>query len=653
MKFKFRFFFCITSAAFLFLILRVSYLKICYGKEYETKALSQQLRAEDQILPPHRGKILDRNGAVLAQSVPVYDVILEPITLDSLKSDPSYDHLVTETLSKLSEKLSIPLSQLQQYLEKDAAGQLCYPTYYLPIAKEIPASLAMEIEQLHLTGVWLEEKEKRQYPNGSLACKVVGFQRGENQWGLEQSYNPYLSGKNGRCFRQYDASLGAVDELNFPPIHGDTVLTTIDSQIQKFAEEGVSYAMELFPCETAAILVMNPTTGEIYAMADSNSFDLNAPAKPTFLTEKDWKALSAEEQSRLLNHQWMNYCITSTFEPGSIFKPLVVGAALDEGLITNDSTFYCAGFKQVADRKIHCIRRSGHFDETLEEVISNSCNCAMMEIAEKMGPQTFFHYQKDFGFGEATGIDLPNESDCSALLYEEEDLGPVELATSSFGQSFNCTPLQALNALNVIANGGNLMRPYVVKTIFDETGAIKEEIHPTSIRTVLSPSSCQQVTDYLQAVVDHGTGKKAQVEGFSIAGKSGTGQQGDRSKEQYTITFAGFAPAEDPSFSMIVVLDQPKDYADGVTTAAPIFQRVAQKILDYQKIQPQVSADSETDTFITLPDFTGQGINTARSFLNDQKISTHIAGRGTEVISQFPKAGAAIEQNATVYLYTN
>lgn len=641
----------ITAAIFIIifaaLLSRVAYFKICYGNEYETRSKLQSLGGFDKTIPARRGEILDRNSVKLAVSVPVYNVILEPVTISQLN-----DKEQIKIFNLLEKTLPLENGSLENILSKDSEGNLINNTYYYPVAKNVSYDKAMEIENQNLTGVWLEEKQKRKYPFGSLAAHVIGFVKGENISGLEKIYNSALEGYDGRQFRIIEGS--KTIPQNYSPKNGFSIVTTIDQNIQKIAENGVRNAMEEFPCETASVIIMNPNTGEILAMADSNQFDLNNPSKPNNVSKENFYNMPYEKQSEYLNNMWKNFNVTNTFEPGSIFKPMVIAAALDEGIITPESTFYCNGYKQVEDRKIHCIRRSGHGSETLEEVISNSCNSAMMDIVEIMGNSIFYKYQTDFGFGEKTGIDLPHEESCINLLYKCEELGPVELATSSFGQSFNCTPIQAITAFSVLASGGSLMKPYVVSKVVDEYGNAVLENKPQTVRKVVSKESCAIVNKYLQSVIDSGTGKKAKIDGYYIAGKSGTSEQGKRGDDLYTITFAGFLPAENPKVAALVVIDKPFEYSDGVTTAAPAFREVMLGLIDYMEIPPSVKMpESENSAGISLKDFTGLPLDEALEYINKNGLKHKIVGNGNTVANQFPKEGTLVNNNTEILIYVS
>ena len=409
----------------------------------------------------------------------------------------------------------------------------------------------------------------------------------------------------------------------------------------------------------AAILVMNPNTGEVYAMADSPTFDSNTPSDPTTVNTSEefatqWAAMTDEEQLEYLTESWKNFNITNTFEPGSIYKPMVVAAALEEGIISENDTFVCNGSKTVYDREISCWQQSGHGTQTVEDVLANSCNVAMMDIGEKMGVSLFYKYQKDFGFGEKTGIDLPGEESAANLMFAENAIGPVELATMSFGQSFNCTAIQVLTAFSAVINGGNLMQPYVVSQIIDSDGEIIYEKTPTLVRKVISEETSNTVRKYLQAVIDTGTGKKAKIEGYAIGGKTGTAQQAIRANEQYTVTFVGFLPVDNPEIIAIAILDRPAGYTEGSTSAAPMLKGLLENIIKYLGIPKTEAVDENSEAAantIVLDDLTQYSTNDAIMYLSMKGLNYQVVGEGSVVTSSVPHAGTEVAEDSTVIVY--
>ena len=511
---------------------------------------------------------------------------------------------------------------------------------------------------MDLKGVVFGADTKRSYPLGTVGSDVIGFIRGDSSWGIENKYDSVLSGVNGREFKTYDGGSTAVVET-IDAKDGATVVTTLDYNIQQYAEQAVAEAVAEYQPEHAAILVMNPNTGEVYAMADSPTFDSNTPSDPTTVNTSEefatqWAAMTDEEQLEYLTESWKNFNITNTFEPGSIYKPMVVAAALEEGIISENDTFVCNGSKTVYDREISCWQQSGHGTQTVEDVLANSCNVAMMDIGEKMGVSLFYKYQKDFGFGEKTGIDLPGEESAANLMFAENAIGPVELATMSFGQSFNCTAIQVLTAFSAVINGGNLMQPYVVSQIIDSDGEIIYEKTPTLVRKVISEETSNTVRKYLQAVIDTGTGKKAKIEGYAIGGKTGTAQQAIRANEQYTVTFVGFLPVDNPEIIAIAILDRPAGYTEGSTSAAPMLKGLLENIIKYLGIPKTEAVDENSEAAantIVLDDLTQYSTNDAIMYLSMKGLNYQVVGEGSVVTSSVPHAGTEVAEDSTVIVY--
>ena len=410
----------------------------------------------------------------------------------------------------------------------------------------------------------------------SLACHLIGFIRGDSSWGLERYYNDEMTGVSGRSFILYQGA-DQVTYQDYAAQDGSTIVTTLDYTIQQYAEEVVQETMAEWPAQNVAAMVMNPNTGEIYAMASANQFDLNNPDQPPELETDEtfretWEAMTDEEKSDYLSQMWRNFCISDTYEPGSVFKPLTVAAALEEGVITMNSTFTCNGVITVADTDINCHLRSGHGTLSVEEILAQSCNPGVIQIAQKLGKEKFYKYQKEFGFGELTGIDLPGEGGNSTmLLHALSGIGPVELATMSFGQTFNCTSIQMMTAFAALINGGNLVKPYVVSQIVDSSGAVVKENHTEVVRKVISQETSDIMRTALKATVDHGTGVKIQIPGYSIGCKTGTSEQGTRDKKNWTLTHMAYFPAENPQYLVYTVIHIPEDYQDGVQSTAQFY----------------------------------------------------------------------------------
>ncbi|MGE4214025.1 MAG: peptidoglycan D,D-transpeptidase FtsI family protein [Anaerotignaceae bacterium] len=577
-KAKLTFILFVLLAGFSGLGARVFYIKSVHGAEYETAAKTQQVSRYDSIISPNRGTITDRNNQALAVSTTVYNIVLDTRVLVQFKPEEQ-----EKTIKALSDTLEgVDYATLKEYIAIDpVTNKPKLDSSWKVLAKKQTREVKESLEAMGLKGVVYQKDTQRKYTSGTLAAQVIGFIR-DAMWGLEKQYNIDMSGVAGRSFITYDGANGAVNQ-DIPAEDGNTVVTTLDYTIQTYAEEAVKQSIEEYNPENAATIVMDPNTGEILAMAAGPSFDANNPSEPLAIESQAfatmWEEMDSDSQYEYLNGVWKNFNISSTFEPGSIFKPMVVAAALEEGIVKNDDTFYCGGFKQVADRKIHCNVRSGHGTLTVEQVLAYSCNVGMMDIAEKMGVSLFYKYQRDFGFGSLTGIDLPSEESASALMYSEERIKSTELATMSFGQSFNSTALQAVNAMAAVINGGNLMRPYIVSQVVDKNGNVVKETKPEVIRKVISQETSDIVRKDLITTVEIGTGKKAKIEGYTIGGKTGTAQQGIRADSKYTVSFIGFLPADNPQYIAITLIHKPETYADGVTTVSPILKALFEKII--------------------------------------------------------------------------
>ena len=644
------------TMAFALLIARIAYLKVVKGEEYENAAKTQQTEGYDTTIVANRGSIVDRNNQAFAVSTRVYDLALDVRVLVEYYDAEEQEKTIS-TLASI-DYLGLDYNTLKSYIVTDENGVPAADTHWKVLAKKLTREQKEEIEAMYLKGVVFGADTKRSYPLGTIGSDVIGFIRGDSSWGIENKYDSVLSGVNGREFKTYDGGSTAVVET-IDAKDGATVVTTLDYNIQQYAEQAVAEAVAEYQPEHAAILVMNPNTGEVYAMADSPTFDSNTPSDPTTVNTSEefatqWAAMTDEEQLEYLTESWKNFNITNTFEPGSIYKPMVVAAALEEGIISENDTFVCNGSKTVYDREISCWQQSGHGTQTVEDVLANSCNVAMMDIGEKMGVSLFYKYQKDFGFGEKTGIDLPGEESAANLMFAENAIGPVELATMSFGQSFNCTAIQVLTAFSAVINGGNIMQPYVVSQIIDSDGEIIYEKTPTLVRKVISEETSNTVRKYLQAVIDTGTGKKAKIEGYAIGGKTGTAQQAIRANEQYTVTFVGFLPVDNPEIIAIAILDRPAGYTEGSTSAAPMLKGLLENIIKYLGIPKTEAVDENSEAAantIVLDDLTQYSTNDAIMYLSMKGLNYQVVGEGSVVTSSVPHAGTEVAEDSTVIVY--
>lgn len=630
---------------------RVYYLKTVHGEEYEIKAKTQQTSRYDKIIPPNKGSIVDRNKQILAASTTVYNIVLDSRVLSQVKPEEQ-----EKTLKALTTAFpELDYNELKNYITiNPQTNKPNLDSNWKYLMKKVDKSVKDALEAQKVIGIVYEKDSQRKYPLNTVACHVVGF---SGQWGLEKQYQTEMSGTPGRSFISYDGSNRA-EQQDIAPKDGSTIITTLDCTIQQYAEEVVEQAAAQFPCENTAALVMNPNTGEILAMADSRKFDLENPSQPLTLSQTQWDSMSDEDKSDYLNKTWRNFNTSDTFEPGSTFKPLLVAAALEENVITTQTPFYCPGYKQVADARIKCNLISGHGALDAKGVLAHSCNVGMMDIGQKMGRDLLYKYQKDFGFGSQTGVDLPGEASAASLMYDVDKIGPTELATMSFGQSFNATSLQTLTAFCAVINGGNLMKPYVMSQIIDKNGNIIEENRPEVMRKVISQETSDTVRNDLKAVMEGGTGKKARIEGYSIGGKTGTAQQGDRTKNLHTLSYICFLPVENPQVIVMCVINIPENYQDGVQTPAYMTKALLENIIKYMAIEPEYSSEdssaaaaSKAAGMINLRDFTGENLQGAVGVLDAAGLNYKIIGSGNTITNQAPHGGVDVEEGSEILLY--
>ncbi len=639
---------------------RVYYFKTVKGAEYENRAKEQQVNRYDSMVPANRGSIVDRNNQPLAISTVVYNVILDSRVL-ALKNldEATRKEEQDKTFNALREVFpDLDYEELEHGVQINPDTQRPYTdNSWKVLARNVDKEIKESLEVQNLKGIFFEKSTKRTYPLKTLACHVIGFMRGDAKWGIESYYDKYMTGTPGRSFISYDGNNTAV-QMEYDAKDGDTVVTTLDYTIQQYAEEIVNNTAMQWPSEAVAVMVMNPNTGEVYAMADSGTFDLNNPDNPIALSDpafaETWNAMSEEEQIEYKNNMWNNFNVSSTYEPGSIFKPITVAAALEEGIITPNQTFVCTGSVEVYDRNIRCHLRSGHGTLDVQGTLAQSCNPAMIEMAQKMGVETFYKYQRDFGFGEKTGIDLPAEA--AGILHQFDNIGPVELATMSFGQGFNATSVQALTAFSAVINGGNLMKPYVVSQVVDQEGNVVYENKPEVRKRVISRETSDLVRTMMKATIEDGTGKKAKIEGYSIGGKTGTAQTGSReTNEDWALSCITYFPVENPQYVVLTVIFKPEDFEDGNQTPVPMAKEMMEKIIKYKNIQPTYATDGteivQKQGTVTVDDYTGSDIYSTLLSLDSKNLTYRVVGTGNTVTNQFPHGGTQLEEGSQITLY--
>lgn len=655
---KFAFILFAFFAAFALMFGRVLYMKVVHGAEYEAAAKNQQINRYDITIPPNRGSILDRNNQVLAISTTVYNVALDSLQLAEVAQQ--YPEEQEKTLTTLCEYFpELDYNTLKQYVTVNPeTGELYMNNHWKYLVKGIERSVKEELEALNLKGVYFEKSSKRSYPLNSSACHLIGFTRGDAQWGLEGYYNSYMEGTPGRSFILYNGADSVVHQ-DYDAKDGDTIITTIDYNIQKIAEEVVAETAAEWPAKNVAAMVMDPYTGEVYAMAESHSFDLNNPNEiPEWETDitytENWDQLSAEEQVNYLNTMWKNFCVSDAYEPGSIFKPITVAAGLEEGVITPNSSFPCSGHTDIGGFRIWCHLRSGHGTINIEQIMAQSCNMGVIQIANLLGADKFYEYQREFGFGDYTGIDLPGEA--AGQLHSKESIGPTELATMSFGQTFNCTSIQSMAAFSALINGGNLVRPHVVSQIVDADGNVVMQNDTEVVRRVISEKTSAYMRTALKATVENGLAKKLKIDGYSIGCKTGTAQEGPRTRNDlWTLSNMSYFPAENPKYLVFTVINQPSDYVEGVQTPTPMTKKLIEGIIKYDNLEPTQPVEDEANLSknktVSVADYTGSVIFDVIGDLDARELTYKVVGNGNTVVNQVPKGGTTVDVGSEVILY--
>lgn len=547
---------------FIFLVGRITYINAASGDRY-TKVVLDQQQYDSRSIPFKRGDIVDRNGTKIATSERIYNVILD------MKVMLSNDKYIEPTMAVLKECFGIEEETVRELMETNPSGR------YNILKKGVDYNTASKFNEInedyknhpYVKGIWLEEDYIRKYPYNTLASDVIGFTVDGNVGcnGIEASYNSILNGTDGREYGYQDES-AVFEQTVKEPENGKTIVSTIDVQVQSIVEKHIqafndahkNEAVQGEGSKDTAVIVMNPQNGEILAEASYPNYDLNNPRDLTkYYTEEEISAMTDEQRLDTLNSLWNNFCVSDTYEPGSTFKPFVVSAGMELGVLSGGESYTCNGMLYVADHDIHCSNRSGHGAQTLKQAVENSCNVAMMYIGEDIGVEDFCRYQELFGFGEMTGIDLPGEASTKGLLYVPESMDPSSLATNAFGQNFNVTMTQLAASFCSLINGGNYYKPHIVKQIQDENGNVTESKDPVLVKRTISAETSQIIKEYMHSVVENGTGASAAVEGYDVGGKTGTAEKLPRNKEKYLVSFIGYAPQENPQVVVYVVVNEP------------------------------------------------------------------------------------------------
>lgn len=547
------------------LIGRLVYLMVFRSEYYVEQA--KDLHERERDIKAARGQILDRNGVVLAANRTVCTISV----IHSQVTDP-------ETVIRvLTKELGIDEETVRKRVEKVSSIER--------VRTNVDKSVGDAIRAYGLAGVKVDEDYKRYYPYDTLASKVLGFTGGDNQGiiGLEVKYDDYLQGTNGKILTLTDArgvEIENAGESRLDPVDGNNLVISIDYNIQMYAEQVATKVMEQKQADHVSILIMNPQNGEIYAMANVPEFNLNEPFVLNYDAGTDMDAAKKQE---LLNQMWRNPCINDTYEPGSTFKIITASAALEQGVVTLNDNFFCPGYKIVEDRRIRCHKAGGHGAENFEQGLMNSCNPVFMELGLRLGADNFYHHFRQFGLLSKTNIDLPGEA--ATIMHSLDNIGQVELATMSFGQSFQITPVELATTVSSIINGGRRVTPHFGVKVQTPDGENVEILQYDQVDGIVSEETSKTMRTLLEKVVSEGSGKNAKIEGYAIGGKTATSQTLPRSAHKYISSFLGFAPAEEPTVLCLVIINDPQGVYYGGTIAAPVCKEVFENILPYLEIE--------------------------------------------------------------------
>jgi stage V sporulation protein D (sporulation-specific penicillin-binding protein) len=589
--------FCVITLLLVVLMGRLIYITQTKGDKYAKHVLSRETYVSS-VLPYKRGDITDRNGTVLARSELQYKLILDPKRLSQNKD------CIPITLAALKDNFGIDAETVQAIMTDEVKKESQYVILQKNIKYDLVQSYEAYVENFKKTkkkedktsvvGIWFEEEYVRSYPYASLACDVLGFTSTDNTgfWGIEEYYNNELNGTNGREYGYYDSDLN-IERIVKKAVNGNSVISSIDINAQRIIQEHIVQFNTEFGSKNIGVLIMNPNNGEIIAMASNQEYDLNNPRKLEGIIEAgELSAMTEDQKIEALNALWKNDVITSSFEPGSTYKPITIAAGLEENIVSEEDTYYCDGFEEFTGIKpIKCSKRTGHGDITLGESLMYSCNDALMQIAAKEGRDVFHLYQNSFGIGKKTGIDLPGEG--AGITMSRESLNTVELATNSFGQSFNVTMIQMAAAYSSLVNGGNYYQPHIMKKIVNDNGATVKEFDKLLVRQTVSEKTSEFIQKYMYQTVEAGTANGAKVEGYAIGGKTGTAQKLPRDAKTYVVSFLGAVPAINPEIVIYVMIDEPQNVVKQADSsiATTFASRIMKNLLPALGIFPEGEID--------------------------------------------------------------
>jgi len=632
---------------------RVAYWQAVHGDEFERRVIVQHVldsTSTERMITPNRGSIVDRNRSTqaLAISHTVYNIFIDPYRINGRSVQEQEDIFADIYLA-----LGKPESELRAILDNHPTSR------YRVIARNVNLTTKEAMEGLGTRHVYFEEDTLRHYPGGNIAASLIGFIRGDSAWGLEHRLNNELMGIPGRELRILDENNNAVTQL-IPPVEGNTIVTTLDLLIQHEAQRLVTHYGSIHRARNASLIMMDVNTGEIIAMAEYPSFDLNDPFNVNRInSETTRNRIMAEPEDRWLEMMFeitRNFSVGDTYEPGSSFKPLVFAAALEEGVISVNDMFYCGGGRYIHYVWVQCWLGRNCGLQTLTQAIANSCNPAVMEAAARLGRDRYYKYQRDFGIGRPTGIDIGGEPNTEHLVHSHARLNDVELAVAGMGQGFNVTSMQLITSFASLVNGGYLMQPFVVSQMIDGHGNIVFSADPTIRRKVLSSETSEIMRIAMIDTIEWGTGRRAAIPGYLIGGKTGTAQQGDKD-DPYNFdevqTLITYFPADNPQYVVMAVISLPEIAEFGNSQTSPM----ARDLMNFVITHRQIEANDRdafnrvlTDDSMHIPDFVGRSIAEVTSSLNALGLIFDISGSGDVVRGQFPSPGSRVNRGSMVHL---
>ena len=641
--------FIIIAALMVLLAFRVAWIQVVNANEMTQKAVDQQ--TSDIPIEAKRGTIYDRNGKELATSVTCYSVWARPAQLAESKQNKGIDKIAED----LASVLEMDAADVKTKITKNQA--------LVKVAQYLEKEDADKVRELKIAGIELSEDTRRYYPLGNFASQLLGSVTVDNtgRTGIELEYDQYLSGVSGRWVKNTDvAGNELVDgsEEYYEAKDGLNVVLTIDEAIQYYVEKALQEGMEKTDAEKIMCLVMNPKTGEILASAVTPGFDPNNATEPADEAAKEaYDALPEDEKISYLNKMWRNPIVSDTYEPGSTFKLITASSALEEKVISQTETFTCNTKITIAGVTLHCWSSRDHGTQTIKQALGNSCNPALATVAGKMGVDTFYKYIDMYGITERTGVDYPGET--GSIMYNSDDVGPVELATMGYGQSISLTPIQLLTAVSAIGNDGILLQPRYVKSLTDSDGKVVKEYKAKEVRRVISEETAAEMREAMEYVVSDGGAGVAKITGYRIGGKTGTANKVENGKygDYYYSSFLGMAPMDDPKIAILVVVDSPKGSYYGSLTAGPIAKSILQDTLRYLNVEPEYTEEELAaieGNYTIVPDVVGTEYSEAVGIVAGQSLTYNKReGAGEEFIvaAQYPAAGTKVKRGSEVYLY--